>query len=145
MALQSARKVHPNDYSLIQARIAALIKTSQQRGRKAIHGDLDERRALRWIFDNDNAYIVDESYLVLYEVFVPPYSLNPVLSEQFVLSLDGPSSLESVVEFLEHAARATKARMIYVGTALALSDRALAAQYEKHGFRREGTLLTKEL
>lgn len=114
------------------------------RGHKAIHKRLDLDATLTSIFQFEHAYIVDGAYLVIFEVGVPWFSNELVLSEKLVVQLSSASAFNVVTEFLEQMMVEAGASWIEAGTALALHDQALASQYIKQGFKVEALALTKD-
>lgn len=94
---------------------------------------------------HEHVYIVDNAYLVAYDVGSPWYTDKPFLQELVVLRLVGGSSFNKVTSFLEERAREAGAVMIGVGTALARNDTAVASLYETEGYRAEAQVLTKDV
>lgn len=139
-----ARKLRPSDYDLIRSTLQALIIKTEIRGRKAIHRRLDLASSLSHLFSIDTAFIVGDAYLVAYDVGIPWYSTEIVVSEKLVMSLVRNADFVGVPEFFEQVRKEAGASWIQVGTALALHDRALASLYEASGYRVEGLILTKD-
>lgn len=102
---------------------------------------------LEEIFSTENAYIVGETFLVLYNVGVPWYAPEDVkfLEEKLVLNLGGAADFSVVPAFLEQRAEAEGAYLVGVGTALAISDRSLCRVYSRYGFHPEVVTLIKEI
>jgi hypothetical protein len=140
-----ARKLGADDYYLIRGILKALIRKLQASGRKAIYKHLDLEKSMAELFQFDHAYVVEESYLVVYELGIPWYSSSLFLSEQLVLQLSSKSDFSVVTRFLEQAGREAGAALAEAGTALAKHDAALASLYEEAGFIKAAFALTKEL
>lgn len=106
---------------------------------------LDVEEALRFLFGSANAYIVADTYLVVYQVGTPWFTNKVFLSEQLVLKLGGNATFAVVTEFLTRHGREAGAVLAEAGTALARSDAALASLYQDGGFTPACIALTKEL
>lgn len=140
-----ARKLSKEDYYLIRGILKSLIRKLQAADRKAIYSHLDLDAAMQSLYQFDHAYVVNESYLVVYELGIPWYSSSLMLSEQLVLQLSSNSDFAVVPSFLEQAGREAGASLVETGTALAKSDAALASLYKRAGFTQAALALTKEL
>jgi hypothetical protein len=141
------RRVRPDDYARIAVSVIECIDNVRQENDKAIAKRLDEEAVMSHIISSPNAWLVDDTFLVVYGIVTPWYAPRNSfeLREELVLRLTHNSSSFSVVpEFLAQRAEAEGVVLTAVGTALARSDDALATKYEHHGFRREATLLTRE-
>lgn len=92
-----------------------------------------------------NAFIVDNSYLVVVDVGTPWYSRTAIIvEEQMVLRLDGGAApFTSVTEFLQRVSDQHSADLTVVGTALAPVDEAVARLYQRQGFRTQCQSLAK--
>lgn len=123
------------------------IGTMRKEGGKAITRRLDEQSVMSHVISSHNAWLVEDTFLVVYSVITPWYAPRNSfeLREELVLRITHNAIDFSVVpEFLAQRAEAEGVVLTAVGTALARSDDALATKYEQHGFLREATLLTKE-
>lgn len=145
MASPSARKLKTADYHFVQAALNDLVRKLQARGHKVIHQRLDVATAMRSLYDFEHAYIVADSFLVVFDVSQPWYSKDVFLHELLVLRLMGSADFQVVTDFLEASAREAGASMVAAGTALARSDRALASLYSKQGYVEAALALVKEI
>lgn len=145
MGSPSARRLTQADYGLVQAALNDLVCNLRADGRKAVYAILDVPTTLRSLYAFDHAYIVEDSFLVVYDVGAPWYSQDAILSELLVLRLLPGSSFTAVADFLTNAAREAGAKLAAVGTALAKSDAALASLYSKNGFTEAARSLVKEI
>jgi hypothetical protein len=142
--LFTARKITLDDHDYLRSHLERLVARVEARGGKHIHKCLDIDKAMVGLYDHDHAYIVS-GYLVVYQLGTPWFSDQLVLAEQLVLRLDGASCFSVVPAFLEREGREAKACLIEAGTALSLSDRALASLYKQAGFQMGGYALTKDI
>lgn len=93
-----------------------------------------------------DAVIVEETYLLVYDVGAPWYSKDIILAEMLVLKVyEGGARFHHLAEALEQLARENEATAITVGTALAQSDAALSRLYKRHGFQIEAYSLYKPI
>lgn len=141
------RRIGPEDYQKIAVAVIQCIDTMRKEGGKAITRRLDEQSVMTHIISSQNAWLLEDTFLVVYSIVTPWYApCNSFeLREELVLRITHNSRDFSVVpEFLAQRAEAEGVVLTAVGTALARSDDALATKYEQHGFLREATLLTKE-
>ncbi len=141
------RRVRPDDYARIAVSVLQCIDTVRLTNDKAIAKRLDEEAVMSHIISSPNAWLVDDTFLVVFSIVTPWYAPRNSfeLREELVLRLDHSDKPFSLVpEFLAQRAAAEGVVLTAVGTALARSDDALATKYEQHGFLREATLLTKE-
>lgn len=106
---------------------------------------LDVDVAMSSIYEFEHAYIVADSFLVIYSVEAPWYSNDLFLHERLVLRLMKSAPFGVVTQFLTSAAVEAGAVLAAAGTALAKSDAALASLYIKDGFSPEGLTLVKEI
>lgn len=140
-----SRRIIPEDYERIAVAVLGCIDHCREYSTKAIHKRLDEQRVMTHILASENAWLVEDAFLVVFSVVAPWWA--PVedleIREELVLKIsDGDFSC--VPAFLEQRRAAEGAYLTAVGTSLARLDEPLAAKYEQHGFRREATLLIKE-
>lgn len=106
---------------------------------------IDREAVINHIATAANAYIVDETFLVLYEYGIPWHSGSVWLNETLVLALKPGGEFKQVTDFLELKAQHHNARIAVVGTGLAIVDEALARVYEGLGFTRSIITLTKDI
>jgi hypothetical protein len=106
--------------------------------------DLDT--CLSTIFESDNAYIVDDAYMVVYEIVTPWYAKDEIkfLEEVIVLRLVRGGDFSNVSAFMRGRAREAGAKLVCTGTALARYDASLASFYHKLGYRTETAILVTE-
>jgi hypothetical protein len=145
MGSPSARKIGPADFGLIQSALTSLVSGLRDNRSKAIFQILDVPAAMRSLRDFDHAYIVEDAFLVVYELTVPWYSDALLLQELLILRLLPGPDFAIVPEFLVQAAQTAGARLVVAGTALATSDRALSRLYRSSGFSEAALTLTKEI
>lgn len=139
-----ARKLRPDDYPLIHAALNDLCQRLKANPSKAMYRFLDAEVAIRSVFAFDHAYIVAETYLVVFDLSTPWYSLELFLHELLVLRLTGGAGFGVVPEFLSKSASEAGAKLAAAGTALAKSDAALASLYQRYGFVEAARTLVKE-
>jgi len=139
-----SRKIEINDLPLIRDKLDSLVYKLRKSNKKSVYKILSVDTAMEQLPLMDNVYIVDECYLVIYEIFTPWYSDRPVLAEQLVLQLRQGGDFSVIPAFLEKAASEQGACMAVVGTMLARSDAALAAMYQQGGFKADAITLSKE-
>ncbi len=146
-ALLSERKLDPTDYDLIRTVLTAMVDRLKRTGRKAVHGYLDVQSAMDWLAEHDNVYIINESYLVAYDIGTPWYAAEDVsfLQECLVLAIAISGDFTAIPVFLERKAREAGAVLVLAGTALANSDNALASLYHPAGYVQQSLTLVKEL
>lgn len=124
-----------------------MIAKLQRSKRKAMYDLLDIDAAMASIYEFDDAYIVADSYLVIYALVQPWFAAEGVslLTELLVVRVAVSGADFTVVPaFLEGAAREAGCKLAVVGTALAKADNALASLYIRSGFKAETITLTKE-
>ncbi len=140
------RQVTLEDYDEIAPLIRKQIEKVQKRGTKSWFADLDAEAVLGNIFyppDGMGAFIVDDAYLVVFEIGTPWYA-HPdtyLVYEKLVLRIRKGGEFKNVPAFLGAVQREAGARRVVAGTALAPVDAPLASLYQKHGFNPETTLL----
>ena len=97
----------------------------------------------KYVVDNivGGAYtsaVLDDSYLLIYNVGSPWYSTSSVLSEEMVLRLRPGSHFSVVTDYLDDLAEHYDCDLILVGGALSRSSRAITRLYQRQGFTVEG-------
>ncbi|ATI16337.1 hypothetical protein HOS13_gp30 [Caulobacter phage Lullwater] len=144
--MSSARKLRDSDYWLIKQVVDDRREYLQRSNRKPWFKYLDTDACMRFIYSCENAYVVNDAYLVCYEVINPAYAQEHILfvEEVMVLRLVPGSSFDAVTDFFEEVRERVGAVGIFAGTALAKSDRALARLYAKDGYVTGNLLLIKE-
>lgn len=93
-----------------------------------------------------NAVVVEDTYVLVYNLGSPWYSPATFLEECLVLRVyDGDADFSAVTQALEGLAKHHGAKAIASATALAKSDRALSRMYQRAGFIPIGTRLYKAI
>jgi hypothetical protein len=107
---------------------------------------IDIDTCLDSIYASDNAYIVDDAFLVVYELVTPWYAKEDVvlLNEVIILRLVPGGDFKNVASFLERKREEAGAKLVCVGTALTRTDAALASVYHKLGFKTETIILVQD-
>lgn len=114
-------------------------------GHKTWFNFIDIDTCLASIYESDNAYIVDDAFLVVFDVITPWYAKDVTfLEEVIILRLVPGGDFKNVASFLERKREEAGAKLVCVGTALARTDAALASVYHKLGFRTETVVLVKD-
>lgn len=141
-----SRKLTTEDYFLVRAVLEQrLAKIRKWPKHKTWFKYIDLDQVLKVFFSAEEAWIIDEAFLVIYEVDTPWYNDQvKYLVEHTVFRLGPGGSLANVVAFLERRREEAGAVLVCVGTALSRTDAALASEYIKLGFRPETSLLVKE-
>jgi len=140
------RRLTAEDFPAVYDAVVSTLGKIRRKSDKAWVKHIDTVSVLETLFDPDcTAYIVDDTYLIYYEVGSAWYGPATTLEEKLVLSLRPGSSFSVVTDFLEERARLHGAELIAVGTALAPSDAALARCYSRQGYKQEVITLIKEV
>lgn len=85
-----------------------------------------------------DSVVIDESYLLVFSVVKPWYSMNRVLlSEDLVLRIGKGSTFRAVASTLEHLAELNNCDAIITGGALSRSSRAIIRLYQRFGYELE--------
>lgn len=147
MGSPSVRKLTRADFFLVLRVLTDMTDRLKRTDRKAIYRYMDPKVATRALYDMDNVYIVDEAYLVAYELETPWYCPEGtiMLHERLVLRLAVSGDFTVIPAFLERKAAEAGAVLAVAGTALAKSDEALASLYHRAGFSTQALTLVKEL
>lgn len=85
-----------------------------------------------------DSVIVDNAYLVVYEVGTPWYADKECLHELMVLKIGDGSSFQAVTDLLDDLAWEFDVTLTVVGTAFSRAPKALARLYSRHGYVTEG-------
>lgn len=142
--MKSYRPAGPADKPRIEEACRTYLARIKKRSKKAWVQGINIDKVLADLFSSwGDVWIVDDTFLVWFETGVPWHSDALWLNEKLMLALSPGGDFQSVIDFLEDAADAHGAERIVVGTALALSDRALAKIFEKAGFSQAIITLTK--
>lgn len=146
MGSPSERKLTRSDYFLVQRVLTDMVKRLRRTKAKAMYQYMDADTALKALYDMDHVYIVNEQYLVAYELSTPWYCPPGVimLEEMLVLGLAVSGDFTVIPAFLSRKAAEAGAVLATAGTALAKSDVALASLYHRAGFSTQALTLVKE-
>lgn len=146
MASPSVRKLNKSDYFLILRVLTDMVQRLQQCGRKAMYQYMDPKVALKALYAMEHAYIIDDAYLVAYELDTPWWASDGTLflHEQLVLGLAVSGDFTVIPDFLSREADRAGAVLAVAGTALAKSDDALARLYHRAGYSTQALTLVKE-
>jgi hypothetical protein len=113
---------------------------------KAWYKLIDLEQCVRVFFGHPEAWIVDDAYLVIFDISTPWYAKDvTTLEEVIVLRLVRGGDFSQVPAFLERKAVETGATLVVTGTALAKTDAALVSMYNKLGYRTETVVLVKDI
>lgn len=144
--MASYRRITTADHALIEEVSRRYFPRITEKAKKEWLYDVDLDVALHYILhEADHAHIVDENYLVVFDIGDSWFSSKVMLMEQLVLSLRPGSPFSVVTDFLEEQAHLLGCNLISVGTSMATSDRALARIYTGQGYRQEAIALTKRI
>lgn len=146
MGSPSVRKLDRTDYFLVLRVLTDMVERLRRTGRKAMYQYMDAKVAINALYDMDHVYIVDDAYLVAYELSTPWYCPADIimLEELLVLRLVASGDFTVIPAFLSRKAVEAGAVLASAGTALAKSDKALASFYHRAGYRTEALTLVKE-
>lgn len=142
--MSSARLIDPRDYNLVSKTVISTINKLVKNNAKLWFKYLDAKAVIDFLISHDATYIVDETYLVAYDIDVPWYSNELFLHELVVLKLKPGSSFDKVTSFLEGKRDEAGAKIIFSGTTLAEDDVKLASLYISQGFVQSAIGLMKE-
>jgi hypothetical protein len=146
MGSPSERKLSRTDYFLVQRVLTDMVKRLRRTKAKAMYQYMDAETAIKALYAMDHVYIVDEAYLVAYELSTPWYVPSDyiMLEEMLVLRLAASGDFSVIPAFLSRKATEAGAVLAVAGTALAKSDEALASLYHRAGFSTQALTLVKE-
>lgn len=131
------RRLRDSDYHLVKAVLGRVVDRMKRHNTKPWFKYIVLEDALKFFFEHDNAWIVDDAYLVVYNEFAPFYNESiKFIEEVIVLRLVRGHDFSSVTSFLERRRVEAGAVEVLVGTALSRTDEALASLYEKQGYHR---------
>lgn len=143
----SERKITRQDFYLLKACMTTHLRKMRGWGNsKSWFKFIDIDTCMESLYDADHAYIVDDAFLVVFDLSTPWYAKDEVfMQERIVLRLlPGQGDFSAVPAFLERKAVEAGVVLVGVGTALTRTDAALASIYSSYGFRRETIILVKE-
>ena len=136
VSLSRLRSPHKGDSGRIEAALNASLVSVR---RQDINYLVDVQLAVNMLtMGGVEAKIVDDVYLVAWEVGTPWYSYHKVLNELLVLRLGNGSSFQAVADFLDDLADEHDVALTTVGGALTRLPKALARLYSRHGYVDEG-------
>lgn len=140
------RRVGPADVGLVTEVATTTFDKILRRRKKEWIRQVDLTVVLPYIFHKDtHAYIVEDAYLVMFDVGAAWWTNEQTLMEQLVLSLRPGTDFSVVTDFLEEQAMRHEVDLISVGTSLAPSDAALVRLYSRYGYQQECIALTKRI
>lgn len=147
MGSPSERKLNKSDYHLVKRVLTVMVERLQRTGAKSMYAYMDVPTAMNWLYSLEHVYIVDDAYLVAYELGTPEYIREGVtfLNERLVIRLAVSGDFTVVPAFLERKAREAGAKLACAGTALAKADGALASLYHRAGFSTQALTLVKDI
>ncbi|APL99492.1 hypothetical protein FDH29_gp34 [Aquamicrobium phage P14] len=102
--------------------------------------NVDPDTVVHFLINHKDVYIVEECYVVAFDVEVPWYGKTEVLNELAVIRLV-QGDFQCVPIFLKHMAQQRGCNFVLSGTALSVSDRALARMYGRQGFEQQALQL----
>lgn len=85
-----------------------------------------------------SSLIVDEAYLVVYDLVNPWYSTKEILVELLVLRIGEGSSFTAVTDLLDDLAAEHDAAAIHAGSSFSRAPSALVRLYSRQGYVDEG-------
>lgn len=146
MSQVRARKLAQGDYLLLKTVLEKHHKKLVRSKRKLWFKYINVDKCLRFFYQCEHAYIVDDTYLVIYDIINPFYADEGItyIQEVIVLRLVAGADFSAVTTFLERSRVEAGAVAIGAGTALARNDRALASLYQQEGYEVCTLLLMKE-
>lgn len=144
--MYSARKIDDGDYDTIRIALSSALDKALRANRKRFQHFIDIDQMLLELYAMDTAYIVSDTYLVAYGVQSPWYAKDDILIlfEILVLRIGSDADFKVVPAFLEARAQEAGCVLVTAGTALTVTDTALASLYQRSGFNVEALSLIKE-
>lgn len=85
-----------------------------------------------------SSLVIDDAYLLVYDIATPWYSFKEVLNELLVLRIGKGSSFNAVVDTLDDLAYEHDVSLTLVGGAFTRAPKALSRLYSRHGYIDEG-------
>lgn len=141
--MSSSRKLEPRDYNLVSKLVIEIVSKLVRSNTKPWFKYLDAKCVIDFLFSHESTYIIDEAYLVAYDLDVPWYTNEMFLHELVVLRLKRGSSFDKVTDFLEGKKREANAAITFAGTMLAEDDVKVASLYISQGFVQSAIGLMK--
>lgn len=143
----ASRLVNDKDYSTILAALQDGVAELISSGTKPIAKAMDPAKAAAYLVQyNEHSYIVDETYLVCYQLGVPWFSEDLCLGEMTVARLTTQGGkFSAVTDFLKAEAERHGCKWVIAGTLLSSQDGLLSKLYERRGFSPSLRQLTLEV
>lgn len=141
------RPVYPLlDIYDIKSRVKEVVANCHKNNKKSWVKYIDADTVIEHIIEHEHSYIVEESFLVLYDVGTPWFAKDELfLNDKLALRIRPGADFSAVPKFLVDRAKAAGAVIAGAGTSLSDNDKALAAKYEDEGFAIEAFVLTKAI
>ncbi len=95
-----------------------------------------------------SAVIIQETYLLLFDIYAPWYSLDELIfAERMLLRINNSNYVpfKCVVEVMEILAKEAGANVLVAGTALARKDEVLGKLYMKEGYTTHSIAFEKRI
>lgn len=137
------RKATQKDYYLIKTVMDKYATRLKKSGAKSWYNYIDVDTVMKRIYDHE-IYILDEEYLVVYEITSPWYNDEVLFLQEIIVLRLGQGDFSKVPAFLKRKGKEAGAVLVGVGTALARNDAALASMYQRFGFTSGDITLTLE-
>lgn len=129
----ASRSVKPEDYGPIHLAFTRGVHDLQ--GHKPFSKAMDpSKAAFHLVFDHPHSYIIDETFLVCYQIGTPWFSNERMLGEMSVLRLGAGGSFSKVTDFLKAEAKRHSCKWVLTGTLLSNCDELLSRLYTMKGF-----------
>lgn len=141
----ASRLVDPSDYDRIYKVLTEAHEDLLSHGGKPITKAMSAEKVADFIVGSDNSYILDEQYLVCYQVGTPWFSEDKVLGELLVIRLGNGGSFSKVTDFFKEEAKRHGCQWVMVGTLLSPNDAALSRSYGARGFTQSLVQLVMEI
>ena len=129
----ASRSVEHKDFKVILD--AFTDGVSALNGLKPFSKAMDPAKAAYYlVFEHSHSYIVDETFLVCYQIGTPWFSSDPMLGEMTVLRLAVGGRFSAVTDFLKAEAKRHSCKWVLTGTLLSSCDEVLSRLYTMKGF-----------
>lgn len=129
----ASRSVKPSDYDAIEAAFVDGVLALD--GLKPFCRAMDPHKAAHYLaHEHEHSYIVDETFLVCYQIGTPWFSNEQMLGEMSVLRLAAGGSFSMVTDFLKAEAKRHSCKWVLTGTLLSNCDELLSRLYTMKGF-----------
>lgn len=142
----ASRSVKEGDFSVILETMQLAVDDLKLTSLKPTAKAMDARKAtVHLVYNNEHSYIVDECFLVCYQIGTPWFSEDLVLGEMTVLRLASGGSFTAVADFLKAEASRHSCKWVLVGTLLSNCDELLSRLYRRYGFSKSLVQLAMEV